>query len=82
MLGSSEEGENDESIGPIDEEWHVGLYGEEDYFSEDEEYDDQEELEDDLLDQFRAGLPSTAFSTANQAQQTGYPDMNGMEPNE
>ena len=62
-LGSSEDGEN-ESTGPLDEEWHVGLYGDEDYFSEDEEYDDQEELEDDLMDQFRAGLPSAAFTAS------------------
>ena len=80
VIGGSSDDEdvdNDDvdSTGPIDEEWHVGggIYGDEcDYFSEDDEYGDEngEELEDDLLDQFRAGLPSSAnFSTTvNQGQ--------------
>ena len=80
-MGSSEDGEN-ESVGLIDEDWHGGLYGDEDYFSEDEEYDEQEELEDDIMDQFRASLPSTAFTTVNQGQQTSASNPNDLEPEE
>lgn len=57
---SSDDGEN-ESLGPIDEEWQGDLYGDEDYFSEDDDYD-EEELEDDIIDHFRASMSTTAFN--------------------
>lgn len=60
-IDSSDDGEN-ESLGLLDEDWQGGLYGDEDYFSDDDEYDEQEELEDDFMDQFRASVPSTASS--------------------
>ena len=65
--GSSEEAEN-ESVGLVEEYWPSGLLGEEDYFSEDEEYDEQEEVEEDVVDQFGASLPLTAFTSVGQAQ--------------
>ena len=64
-MDSSDDGEN-ESLGLIDEDWQGGLYGDEDYFSDDDEYDEQEELEDDFMDQFRASVPSTASSADYQ----------------
>ena len=73
--GSSEEAEN-ESVGLVEEYWPAGLLGDEDYFSEDEEYDEQEEVEEDVVDQFGPSLPMTAFTSVGQAQQPAIGTVN------